>query len=283
MSTATAVGVRMRACARVATESATGPGGRPRTRVSGLRSQAPLMLFATRAKEPEPAAAHRGVPARVSVAAGAAGPIGGDELRLEVEVGAGSVLVLGEVSPSLLLPGREGSPSTMRVRIRVARGGTLVWLPEPLIAARGCDHVNEVRVDLADGAALLMREEVVLGRHGETGGRVRLSTRVRRSGRALFCQDLELGAGSGGTPVVAGGHRAVGSLLVADPRWCGEDARQRPATQRLSGDAVVTPLPRGAALVSALTQDNASLRDRLRSGLAAIGAPWDPRPVPPRR
>ncbi|UNT00484.1 urease accessory protein UreD [Streptomyces tubbatahanensis] len=281
MSTAVAAGARMRACARVATESAPGPEGRPRTWVSGLRSQAPLKLFSTRAKEGEPSAAHRGVPARVSVAAGAAGPIGGDELRLEVEVGAGSVLVLSEVSPSLLLPGREGRLSTTRVRISVAAGGTLVWLPEPLVAARGCDHLNEVRIDLADDAALLMREEVVLGRHGETGGRVRLSTRVRRSGRALLCQDLELGAGAGRTPVVADGHRAVGSVLVADPLWCAQEARRRPRAQLLSGDAVVTPLPQGAALISALGQDNAALRDTLRSGLAAIGAPWSPRPVPP--
>lgn len=280
---AAAAGTRMRAQAAIATEPGTTPDGRTRTRLTRLRSQAPLMLYSTRAKEPEPWASHGGDPARVSLAAGAAGPVGGDRLRLDVEVGPETALVLTDVSPSLLLPGRDGAPSRMDVRIHVAREGTLVWLPEPLVAARGCDHLSDVRVDLADDARLLLREQVLLGRHGEPPGRVRLSTRVRRAGRALFRQDLELGAGAGDTPAVAGAHRAVASVLVVDPDW--RDAgppgpeRERQRTRLLPGDAVLTPLAAGAVLIGALCDDNLELRDRIADGLTALGPPWDLRPA----
>ena len=162
----------MRAQARLATQLRVSRDGRNRSRVSTLRPEAPFALRLTRAKAPEPWAAYAADVARVSVTAGAAGPVGGDRLALHIHVGQGSSLVLSEISPTLVLPGPHGEQSQTQVRIRVEAGGTLIWLPEPMIAARGCDHLNDVRVDLVQGARFFMREELLLGRHGEQSGRL---------------------------------------------------------------------------------------------------------------
>ncbi|MBS9533872.1 urease accessory protein UreD [Mycobacterium sp. M1] len=253
---------RMRARSHVATEL--------RSRiscVSTLHAEAPVLLRLTRPKEPDPWP----VPgaARVSLTAGAAGPIGGDEYRLDVEVGVGSTLVLQDVSPTLLLPGPDGATSRHTVQVRVAAGATLIWLAEPLIAAHGCRHRQDIAVDLHPSARLLMREELVLGRCGETSGNVFLHSRIRRDGDTLYCQELAVGPdapGYDGAAVLAGAG-AVGSVLVVDPAW-----QVRPPDARvLSSGAALLPLAGPAALVSAVAADSLALRRDLGAGLVDLG------------
>lgn len=252
---------RMRARAHVRTELQGG-----RTRLEVLRSQAPLSLRPTIPRQSEPWARFVDDPAHLCMTAAAAGPLGGDELVLEVEVGAGSALVLTESSATLVLPGHDGAQSRMRVRARVAPGGAFVWLPQPVIAAAGCDHLNDVAVELAPDAQFVMREQLLLGRKDEDSGHLRQRVRVRRDGRPLLAQDLDLGSATGSSPAVAGPHRAVGSLLVVDPRL---DAG---SSALLDEDGAVLPLAGGGAvLVNALAADNTGLRRQLGQALALIG------------
>lgn len=269
-------GSRMRARAHLTTELRPSSHGPARSCVATLRSEAPLVLRIARAKTPEPWAADVTDVVRVALTAGAAGPVGGDELCLTVEVGAGSSLALCEISPTLLLPGPHGEQSSTRVRIHVAPGATLIWLPEPMIAARGCDHLNDVTVDLEEGARFFMRDEVLLGRHGEVGGQVRQRVSVHLDGRPLYRQDLQVGTPDAGTPAVLGDHRAVGSTVIVDPTW----ADHPPRRHHLQGDAALLPLEGPAVLITALGRDNLELRSHLAAGLAALGAPWSRRDLP---
>lgn len=262
----------MRAHARL--EVALGPGrdGPGRTRVDRLRSDPPLVLRPTgpgalpRWGPGGPSAAH------VSLAAGAAGPVGGDRLRLEVRVGAGAMLCLSAVAATLALPGPHGAPSRNDVAIEVAAGGTLVWLPGTLIAARGCHHDAVANVDLAPGARLLAREELVLGRHGERAGTVRQRLRVTLGGEPLHDQELAIGAQTPGWdgPVVTGGRRAVGSILVVDPGWDTPAAARR-RIDPAGPDTAVLPLRGPAVVATALAHDALSLRRRLDSALDELG------------
>lgn len=158
-------------------------------------------------------------PATVTLVAGAAGPLGGDRFRFEIEVGPDSMLELTEVAATLLLPGQSGEESIMEIDIRVGANGTLVWLPEPVIAARGCRHRTDIHARLESGARLLLREEIVLGRYGEQPGILRQRLRVQIEGRPLLDQELAIGLAAPGWdgPAMTGGHRALGSILVADP------------------------------------------------------------------
>jgi urease accessory protein len=203
-----------------------------------------------------------GEPVEVHLVGGAAGPLRGDDLRVEIEVGPGANLCVRTIAATIVLGGRSPQPSRMVVRASVAAGGRLCWLPEPIIATAGCDHIAESQVDLTAAARLTWREELVCGRSGEQPGDLRLVTTVRLDGRALSCQELAVGPSAPGWagPAVLGGHRAAGSLLVVDP--VGPPA---PAHTPVTGGArsAVLSLAGPAVLVTAVAPDAYQLRRAL--------------------
>ncbi|MER5437795.1 urease accessory protein UreD [Streptomyces sp. NPDC002790] len=249
-------------------------GCRP-SRIARLRSDGPLLLRPAIATGPTPLGrwnlAGPGT-ARVSRAAGTGGPLGGDDLRLHVDVGPGAALVLRDVSATVALPGPHAEPCHVTTTMSVGRDATLVWLPEPVIAAHRCDHHFVTRIDLAPGARLLVREELLLGRHGETPGTVRQRLRVQLDGRPLHDQELALGPDVPGWhgPAVTGGRTALGSVLVVDPLWAHRPD-QKPAVHAADG-AALFPLSGPAVLAAALAPDSAALRHQLDACLTRLDA-----------
>ncbi|MBQ1053417.1 urease accessory protein UreD [Micromonospora sp. C32] len=236
----------MRAYARLVAR-ADGRGG---TVLAELRGETPLLLRQT-------PGSGRGV--TVYVVGGAAGPLAGDDLRLEIDVGPGAAVRLHTVAASVALPGRPGVVSRMAVRAVVHDGGALHWLPEQLVAAAGCAHLAESRVELAAGARLTWRDEVICGRYGEASGGVVVHTRVDYDGRPLLRQSLAVGPGAPGWagPAVLGGAPATGSLLVVDPSLPHE-------TSTVEGTVARLPLAGGpATLWTATAPDAHTLRAHL--------------------
>jgi urease accessory protein len=237
----------MQAHARVVAE-ADGNGG---TRLARLRGEAPLLLRQTRV--------HAGS-VTVHLVGGAAGPLGGDDLRLDIEVGPGAALCLRAVAASVALPARSGAPSRTVLTATVAAGGSLCWLPEQLVAAGGCRHATLATVELAGGASLRWRDELICGRYGEEPGDATIATSVRYAGRPLLRQSLTVGPGAPGWagPAVLGGAKATGSLLLVDP------AGPRAVPAVLGPTAVRMPLTGGpASLLSATADDAHTLRGYL--------------------
>ena len=276
----------MRACARLAVTGVAGASGTARTRISRLRSDPPLVLRPTSPVGPEPLRRWdlRGPgTARVSLVAGAAGPVGGDQLRLDIDVHSGAALILRAVAATVVLPGPHGQPSHQEVAVRVTAGATLVWLPGPVIAAHGCDHRAVTHIHLEPGARLLVREELLLGRHGERPGSVHQRLRVRLGDRPLHDQGLRVGPEASGWdgPAVLGGRKAVGSLLVVDPDWATEGALRLPAAAA-GADTARLPLDGPAMLVTALAPDALALRHRLDAGLARLEGSQPCPPAPSR-
>jgi urease accessory protein len=241
--------------------------GRGGTRLAVLRGEAPLLLRRTNGG---------GRAAEVHLVGGAAGPIGGDRLRLEIEVGVGAALCLRTVAASIALPGVNGGESRFDVVARVARGGRLSWLPEPLIAAADCRHLAVVTVDVAEGGWLCWRDEVVCGRHGERPGDVRTRTTVRYAGRTLYRQDLTIGPAAPGWdgPAVLGSTRASGSVLVVDPAWAdgGSDGISRGGRTGSNGSA-------GRVPTAAVLGPGAALTPLAGPAILATAAAADPREV----
>lgn len=171
-----------------------------RTRCTTLRSAPPISL--------------RDTPEGLYLVASGAGPVGGDELRLDLDVRCGASLVVRSAGASMALPGPSGQPSYLRVRARV--GGSLRWEPEPTILVAGCDHRASTTIDLAAGATLLWREVVVLGRHDEPTGSLLQRLHVDRAGAPLVRTELPVGPRWPGAEGPAGtdGARLVSSLLV---------------------------------------------------------------------
>jgi len=237
-----------------------GPGGS--TRLPVLRSQVPLVL--------------RRAPEAVYLVNAAAGPLGGDRLDLRIEVRAGATLCVRTVAASVALPGLDGGESLLTVTATVAAGGRLEYLPEPVVVAGGARHATDIRVSVAEGGSLVLRDELILGRHGERGGAYRGSLRAGYAGRPLLRQALEASGTDpvAGGPAILSGHRAVGTLLRVDPELDGIPPAAGPWV-------TVMPLATGPAiLVTALANDALTLRKSLATGLAGSGPRDDAIAVP---
>ncbi|MEU5435359.1 urease accessory protein UreD [Streptomyces sp. NPDC020719] len=245
----------------------TGAGVRATARVVAtpeglpvLAGQGPLALRRT-----------RGTPDRhrVTVVGAMSAPLGGDHIAVEADVRDGARLTVDSAAATIALPGRSGERARYDVRLTVGRDAELHWLPEQLISARGSDLRMRTRVALAPGARLVLREEQILGRHGEEPGTLATRLTVHLSGCPLLDQELAYGPGAPGGwdgGAVLGGHRAVGQLLVVDP-----ELADKPAEPRLLGEnAVLTPLAGSAFLVSALAPDARLLRRVLDRALDEV-------------
>ncbi|MFF3937532.1 urease accessory protein UreD [Streptomyces phaeofaciens] len=241
---------RIRACA----------DGRGGTALPVLDSDGPLAVRRTRAAGDE---------ARVMLVGAMSGPLGGDRFGVEAEVGGGARLHVGSAAATIALPGQLKDEAHYAVRLTVADGGELRWLPEPLISAQGSELYVTTHADLAPGARLVLREEQVLGRAGEEPGRLTSRLVLRVGGRTMLDQELACGPGAPGGwdgPAVLGGHRAFGQLVVVRPEFA-----ERPVAARIVGEhAALLPLAGPAALLSAVAPDGLRLRRVLDEALADL-------------
>ncbi|MCX5206994.1 urease accessory protein UreD [Streptomyces sp. NBC_00237] len=234
------------------------PGGK----LPVLEGEGPLALRRTRSAE---GAGH----SRVTVVGAMSAPLGGDRLAVEVEVLDGARLTVDAAAATVALPGRIPQQAFYDVRVTVGQDAELCWLPEQLISAHGSDLRMTTTVDLAPTARLVLREEQVLGRCGESPGTLFTRLTVRRAGRPILDQELAYGPGAPGGwdgGAVLGGHRAVGQLIVIR----GESADSEPRPRLLGETAVLTPLASGGVLVTAVAPDARALRLILDEALSGV-------------
>ncbi len=176
------------------------------------------------------------------------GIAGGDRLEIDAALEPGALALI--TTPGATRWYRSAGPeATQTVRLRVAAGATLEWLPQETIFFESCRARNRIEFDVESGARLLAWEIACLGR-------VRSSERFARGdafqslclivdGRLRWTERGRLVAGSRalGSIVGLGGHSVFGTLLASAP---GLDAglaaacrEPRPAI----GEGAVTLLP----------------------------------------
>lgn len=229
----------MRARAALAAELIGG-----RTVATTLRSAPPVTLRRTGAT------AGAGAPLAVHLVGSAAGPVGGDDLALEVTVGAGAALDVRSVAAALAYPGPSGRSSHLGVTAAAGAGAGLAWRPEPTVLVRGCDHRTSTRIAVAPDATLVWQEVVVLGRHAEPGGSLFQRLRVDVGGRPVLRNDLAVGplwpASQG--PAGVGDARAVGTAVLVNVAPADDVPTGSPAVR-----GATLALGGGAWLVSVLS------------------------------
>jgi urease accessory protein len=167
--------------------------------------------------------------AQVHLVHGAGGPLGGDVLALDVRVGTGAALAVRSAGATIVQPGRGSVPARWDFDVVVGAGGSLDWAPEPTVVTDGADYRTSLRISLGAGARTIIREVVVLGRHGGVGGRYRGRLDVSIDGNPLLAHTTLL---DGADPALCGpggtaGARAVGTLILVDavrPTAVGEAA-----------------------------------------------------------
>ena len=183
--------------------------------------------------------------ARVALVATTATLLGGDVMDLRIRVGAGQRLELEDVAATVAYDGR-GRGARWSVDITVDSGATLVWHGEPLVIADGADVARSLRCDVARGGRVLMRDVVVLGRHGERGGSLRCRTSICHDGVPLLIEDLDLASAPGGgareDPGTMGHHRVAETIIcLAEPV---------PRPEAIEGDATALMQLAGPGLLA---------------------------------
>jgi urease accessory protein len=178
------------------------------------------------------------------VVGSAAGPLPGDELHLQVQVGddaSASLVAAG----AMIAQGRDGPAARLSSNITVGERADLDADPGALIVCAGARVHVEVAISLATSATLRWRELIVLGRTEEAPGAATLSWSVRRGGRPLLRQQLDLSdPGLQRWPGLLDGQRVLLSELRVGPAVI--------AATHVHHHAPATPA--GTGWVSAVTQ-----------------------------
>jgi len=138
--------------------------------------------------------------------------LAGDEIEIRVSVGAGAALELVEPGGTVAYDMRGGH-ARWDVEMQVATGATLVWGAEPFVVAEGADVRRTTRLDLAADARVVLRETLVLGRHGEQPGRLAQRLDVTGPGWSPVLVE-ELAVDGRSAPGILGDHRVVSSVLA---------------------------------------------------------------------
>ncbi len=172
---------------------------------------------------------------QVHLVHGAGGPLGGDRFGLDVELAAGAALRVRSAGATIVQPG-VGPTASWQVRAAVGAGARLDWAPEPTVVCDGAELESGLRFRLDPGAGAALREIVVLGRHGELGGRYRGQLSVDVGGQPLIVHRTVLDGADPALcgPAGTGGARAVGTLVLAGD--VGESGRAAAADGGAAGE-----------------------------------------------
>jgi urease accessory protein len=171
-------------------------------------------------------------PHRVHLVQAAGGPLGGDDLGLDVHLGPGAAVRVRSAAATVVQAGRPAAPARWTVTAELAEGALLDWGPEPAVICDGAELRSSLAVSVRGRARAILREVVVLGRAGQRGGRYHGELTVECDGVPVLAHTLLLdGADPALTgPAGTGGARVVGMLAVVGRGAGGppEDAGERP-------------------------------------------------------
>lgn len=153
----------------------------------------------------------------------AGGLTGGDCIAWEIEAGAGAAVSVTTQACEKLYRSRSGT-ARVDVRLTVAEGGRIAWLPQETIVYDRSALDRHVEVDLAGDAQVLIVEAALFGRRamGETVGQALFRDRwqVRRDGRLVHAEAFSIGPDLAATlsrPAATGGALAVATVLLVSP------------------------------------------------------------------
>ncbi len=147
------------------------------------------------------------------------GVVGGDELRMDIEVGTGAHAVLSTPGAAKWYRA-NGHVSAQHIELRAHADATLEWMPQETIFFNEADVLLDATVRLTGNARFLGCEILCFGRsaHGERfeRGRVRQRLRIERDGQPLWLEQGTLAAGGAlmASPLGLGGQTVCASLVV---------------------------------------------------------------------
>ncbi len=149
------------------------------------------------------------------------GLVDGDRLDICVDVADGAHALLGTQASTKIYPSPKGCVQT--VEATVGPNGTLVSVPDPIVCFARARYHQEIRIELAEAASLVLLDGYTSGRSAR-GERWQFDdyesrTIVSRLGRRAVVDATRLDAAQRSIAARMGRYDAVLSLLVIGPRF----------------------------------------------------------------
>ncbi|WP_242393910.1 urease accessory protein UreD [Anaeromyxobacter oryzisoli] len=227
----------------------------------------------------------RGRCAWVVQASHGGGLVAGDDVSLDVAVGAGSTALLSTQAGTKVYRSR-GAVSSQRLTARIASNGVLAVLPQPVSCFAGARFHQDQRFALAPGASLLWLDALVAGRvaRGERWAfdAYRARVEIAIAGRTVLADALRLVPGEGPpVPRRLEGVDFLATVVALGPAVAPHAAALRDALAAAPADgdapvlAAASPLADGVLLRVASRSAEAGLafvRRRLAFVEAVAGA-----------
>jgi urease accessory protein len=204
----------------------------------------------------------------------AGGITGGDRFSLHASAGESATLGLTTQAAERAYRAQPDETATVRNHLHAKQGARIAWLPQETILFEGCALHRQMRVDLDDGAELLLVEPLAFGRvaMGETLRQVRFRDRIeiRRRGVPLFLDAMTIHGDLTGhlaAPHVAGQAGAMALIVYVG---AGAEGLLKPLR-------ALMPATGGASLIGAdmlvarlLAADAFALRETLVPALERL-------------
>lgn len=184
------------------------------------------------------------------------GIAGGDQLELSIAVDSGASALLTTPGASKWYHG-ERAGARQSVRLKIAAGACLEWLPQEAILFDGADASQDMQIDLDAKATLFGWDIVQLGRiaAGEQWlrGRWRQRLSLRRDGRERWREVAELMAIDPlrDSQLGLAGHPVMATAWAAAPELPGQQAE---LIEALRERAAAFALPCGISWLTAPTE-----------------------------
>jgi urease accessory protein len=125
------------------------------------------------------------------------GVLGGDQLRLDAEIGPRAVVQLTSTSATRIYRSRpEAIPARQDTTISIGESGLLEYLPDALIPFAGARYRQQTRIELAEDAGLFWWEIIAPGRAARNEifayETLVLNTELRAQGKPLLIERMNL-------------------------------------------------------------------------------------------
>jgi urease accessory protein len=204
----------------------------------------------------------------------AGGVAGGDRFDLDISAGEGTRLLVTTAAAEKVYRSL-GPDSTIDMKLNVAAGATLAWLPQETILFDRARLARSIDVSLAPDARLFLAEAIVFGRAGmgETVNEGALFDRWRvwRDGKLIYAETVRLDGAivaQLGEPAVTNGGIAVATVLVAPGDQSAVDAI-RAMREQFIGEIGASAW-NGIAVARLCAADGAALRHDLVHVMTAV-------------
>jgi urease accessory protein len=209
------------------------------TRLVNLRQSGSLKLVFPQTHRPD---------AEAILVNTAGGVTGGDRFDLSAEVGAGATLTLTTQAAERAYRAQAGEVGRISATLTVGQGARLNWVPQEMILFNNSALHRSLKIELAQGAGLLMVEPLVFGRAAmqERLTNIQFQDRIliTRDGVPLYRDGMNLHGDAVShlaRPAIANGAGAMASLVFAAPEAASHLDRIRTLLPQTAGASMTAP------------------------------------------